>query len=593
MKKYVCFFAALLLTIVFFAGCGRNQQAQDVMDFIDHVGSTLGTDSEITNIVQDIAATFDETPRETVTDTTQVPGNLTLGDTFNVRGWEVTFHSELEFFQVDGDGITIRDVEGNLTSTNTVVRIPFTITNVSEDPGNSFRYIFMGFWGPHSDRMRNTDNGFLPTIDGHFICRHIDSNHTEWGWITPEGEEITTYLYMPFAGGGEYRIGLAIRSIALADTAVYFTLEDRDFEVITAEEAIPLDVQENDEPEPDEVLPPFPAIVTVSAGTRFTLALTEYGELWAWGNNNNGRLGREGEENYTSPIYIRSNIASISAGGYHSAAICNNGTLWTWGGNDYGQLGNGTRDNSFTPLSIMDNVVHVSAGLHHTAAITDEGYLYVWGRNWDGQIGDGTDSNRHEPVRIMENIASVSAGPRNTLAITNDGVLYAWGYNDPGQIGDGTRTNRLSPVQVMENVTMVSSGLFTMAVNEEGTLWSWGRGNEGQMGNGRTTTRQLTPVRTMDNVDLVSTFGFTAMAIRDDGSLWMWGYNRYGQIGDGSTSTRSNPVRILDNVVYASTSSWHTIAILDDGSVYAWGMNDLGQLGNGTTVNQTSPARVR
>jgi len=593
MKKF-CFFAALMLTVVFFAGCGRNQQAQEVMDFIDQVGNILGADNEVANIVQDIAASFDETAQETGTSTTQTPAatSLALGDTINVRDWEVTFHPELEFFQVDGDGITIRDADGNLTSTNTIVRVPFTITNVSEESGNSFRYIFMGFWGPHSERMRNNDYGFLPIVDGHFIRRNINPDHTDWDWRTPIGEVITTYLHMPFAGGGEYRIGLAVRSIALADTAVYFTLEDRDFEVNTAEETILPDTDEQDNYEPDVILPPFPPIVTVSAGARFTLALTESGELWGWGNNNNGRLGHEGEEQYTSPIYIKSGVAHISAGGYHSAVICYNGTLWTWGGNDYGQLGDGTRNSSFSPLEIMNNVVYVSAGLHHTAAITGDGYLYVWGRNWDGQVGDGTDSNRHEPVRIMENIASVSAGPRNTLAITTDGVLYAWGYNDPGQIGDGTRTTRLSPVQVNENIAMVSSGLFTMAVNNEGTLWSWGRGNEGQMGNGRTTTRQLTPVRTMDNIALVSTFGFTAMAIRDDGSLWMWGYNRYGQIGDGSTSTRSNPVRILDNVAYASTSSWHTVAILYDGSVYVWGMNDRGQLGNGTTTNQTSPVRV-
>ena len=86
------------------------------------------------------------------------------------------------------------------------------------------------------------------------------------------------------------------------------------------------------------------------------------------------------------PIQIMENIKRVSSGVNYIMAITNDGDIWAWGANQFGQLGDGTIENRISPIFIMNNVAYVSAGVNHTLAIRKDGSLWSWGNNNYGQL---------------------------------------------------------------------------------------------------------------------------------------------------------------------------------------------------------------
>ena len=337
-----------------------------------------------------------------------------------------------------------------------------------------------------------------------------------------------------------------------------------------------------------------------------SFAVLPDGTLWAWGNNEYGRLGdgnvsRSGYDhfidyNQTQPVFIMDDVVAVSAGVLHTAAIRGDGSLWLWGSNQSGQLGDSTSDNWYNPLPqrIMEDVVAVSTGGHHTMAIRSDGSLWGWGNGGSGQLGDGTRTSRPYPVWVMDGVAYVSAGQDHTMAICVDGALWIWGSNHFGQLGNGLRTiyannrgedavnyNSLTPIRLMDGVIAIyAANAGSFAIKDDNSLWSWG-----------VSSLVLVPTRVMGGIAAVSSGGGQTLAIGTDGNLWGWGS---GWFGDHSTrQSVPYPRQIeIDDVVDASIGDGNIMAIKADGSIWAWGSNGHGQLGDGTTALRYSPVQI-
>jgi len=96
----------------------------------------------------------------------------------------------------------------------------------------------------------------------------------------------------------------------------------------------------------------------------------------------------------------------MAGGGYHGfdnedhmCVLTNEdeNNLWTWGGNDHGQLGRGTKGNfGWRPEAISfgadhhEHISYVAAGLKYTVAITECNHVWSFGINHRGQLGIGT-----------------------------------------------------------------------------------------------------------------------------------------------------------------------------------------------------------
>ena len=84
------------------------------------------------------------------------------------------------------------------------------------------------------------------------------------------------------------------------------------------------------------------SVITVSAGSGHSLALTNDGSVWAWGNDFFGQLGNDFPLlNQPTPVPVSGLTGvTVSAGGNHSLVLTNDGKVWAWGNDQSGQLGN-------------------------------------------------------------------------------------------------------------------------------------------------------------------------------------------------------------------------------------------------------------
>jgi len=332
--------------------------------------------------------------------------------------------------------------------------------------------------------------------------------------------------------------------------------------------------------EPADDLLGYINIQTLSTNAWASHVITDDGWLWAWGNNEFGKIGNDSTDYSYNPIRILDSVVSVSVSGNSVMAIKEDGSLWEWG--------TGTISGSYKPVKIMDSVVSVSSGYGSVKVIKSDGSLWAWGNNEHGQLGDGTTNDSYSPIKIMDSVVSVSLGYGSVKVIKSDGSLWAWGNNEYGQLGDGTTNDSYSPIKIMDSVVSVSSGYGSvMAIKSDGSLWAWGNNKNGRIGDG-TTENRYNPVNIMDSVVFISANGLSPKAVQVDGSLWSWGGDDHmwsGFVGDGTTEVRLTPVLILESVIFATDSK----AIMSDGSLWSWGFNYHGTVGDGTRDDFRSP----
>jgi alpha-tubulin suppressor-like RCC1 family protein len=376
-------------------------------------------------------------------------------------------------------------------------------------------------------------------------------------------------------------------------------------------------------------------VKTIAAGAEHTIALTEDGQVLAWGANWAGQLGDGATVLQSTPVPVRGpdgpgrleGIVAIAAGTEHSVALRDDGTVWAWGGNRYGQLGDGTTEERNRPVQVrgkageghLEGVTAIAAGVGHTVALKDAGTVWVLGRS---DLHEWDESNcfpRQVKTRAGEyltDITAIAAGEEHTVALREDGTVWAWGINWEGTLGDGTQTRTSDAVQaqIAGCRAIAAGGRATFALREDETIgfvmvWAWGDNYAGQLGEGRTAPHKITPVQVKgeegDGVltevrALAAGMGHTA-ALKKDGTVWAWGSGTRGRIGDGDTAARYTPVQVkgtggegfLAGVTALAAGEGHTVGLTGDGTLVAWGVNSSGQLGDGTTRDRTVPVRVK
>jgi alpha-tubulin suppressor-like RCC1 family protein len=262
----------------------------------------------------------------------------------------------------------------------------------------------------------------------------------------------------------------------------------------------------------------------VSGGANHSLGITDTGIAYAWGGNSSyaaGALGDGTTTSRSSPVTVIGGItdwAQVSTTGFHSLGVTDTGIAYAWGNNNNGRLGDGTTVTRSSPVTVIGGITNwaqVSAGGIHSLGVTATGIAYAWGSNqtpeflggdFTGQLGDGTTINRSSPVTVIGGItnwAQVAAGRSHSLGVTASGIAYAWGYNGAGQLGDGTSTARSSPVTVIggiTNWTQVAGGYgHSLGVTETGIAYAWGFNSDGRLGDD-TTTGRSSPVTVVGGI---------------------------------------------------------------------------------------------
>ncbi|KOC62519.1 RCC1 and BTB domain-containing protein 1 [Habropoda laboriosa] len=225
------------------------------------------------------------------------------------------------------------------------------------------------------------------------------------------------------------------------------------------------------------------------------LALTERGEVYSWGNNDYHQLGNGTGNKGLNPILVGLNlrdkvVVQIACGNHHSLALTDDGEVYAWGANNCGQAGSSICTNQNGPLNVLfpsasTKVISISCGPSLSMAVSDNGKIYGWGCNTGGQLGIGNTHDQTYPCQIEAlvgiMIEKVVCGYAHTLALSKEGVLYVWGENNFGQLGLGHKMNASSPVKLevpeMGRVVDVATSHYnhiSVAVGKSFQIFMWG-----------------------------------------------------------------------------------------------------------------------
>ena len=249
----------------------------------------------------------------------------------------------------------------------------------------------------------------------------------------------------------------------------------------------------------------FVSVKQVSAGETFATIISDDGEVFSRGWNNQGQLGVAAGQNISvegwTKVALPEKITSIDSPYDHAVALTESGKIFSWGPNDEGQVGNGSTEAAFTPQQVTAAARYeqVASGADFTAALDAQGRLWTWGANAEGQLGDGTTEAHAVPAlaKTSTRFSQIFAGKNFAVALTNDGEMFSWGANASGQLGDGTTNPRSEPAPTAggerwSTVALNIQSETVLALSEDNRLFSWGANPNGELGNGVDWRKQQT-----------------------------------------------------------------------------------------------------
>lgn len=338
-------------------------------------------------------------------------------------------------------------------------------------------------------------------------------------------------------------------------------------------------------------------VVELAAGLGHSLALTENGEVYAWGNNSNGQLGLGGLDNKATPQKLTnlSNIQAIAASQFHSLALDKEGRVWSWGLNWSGQLGDGTYKNSPVPVQVKDltEVTAIGTGYRFSFALKKDGSVWVWG-------ADCEHNSETEYKKIIESFSgSLDIAGSYFDADESNVDEFNEAANCIGENWINIKSNVPVQLKALSEIKQVSAGYgHLMALKNDGTVWSWGCNKYGQLGFGNLgNTDEVKEPRQIPNIPPIKEIsaGFRHSILLDEtGRVWGWGHNRWGQVGNENTDDQSSPMLVegIEKVKSVHAGLDYTLMLDEEGQLWGMGQNSFLKLSAAAPTHAFHPIKL-
>ena len=346
----------------------------------------------------------------------------------------------------------------------------------------------------------------------------------------------------------------------------------------------------------------------IAAGGTHTLALTSDGACYSWGNNDNGALGRvvnkdaDPDAEYAPgkvelPLDVK--VVMVSTGDSHGCALTESGEVWAWGQfrttNGAWAFNPNTLDAQktsfpfkiYAPASSKERAKAIVSGVDHVLALSREGGVYSWGCSEKGRLGRVDASEAEDNEQASDDVKRRLLTPsRVALPKSGGGIGSAFG-GEP-------------------EVTAIVAGdfhSFAICADEDGSksdVYGWGLSNFHQVGLWDPNPDLRGDEQVTYFPKRVASLCGKRIVAGDAGahhSLFLTGDGKIIAIGrytDGRCGVRV-PNAALDGALEeprviedlpgraVKVASGDTCggAIMEDGSAYVWGSQYIGQLGLG------------
>ncbi len=233
-------------------------------------------------------------------------------------------------------------------------------------------------------------------------------------------------------------------------------------------------------------------ILSFKNGSYHAIARDRGGKIYCWGNNRFGQLGNkkcinEPETAQLIEALENENVDDVCCGDWHSLALTEKGEVFSWGDNKYGQIGHGKDEICVSdPVRLNGfpdrKVISIACGSYHSMALTETGQVYSWGLNKYGQLGIGNTLNKNSPTRIELNyqkykITKISCGQKHSFILTESGILFTFGKNYLKLVSK--HKNLMNPTEfspgVYQAIASNNNYPFSLAVNGDNEVCEIGR----------------------------------------------------------------------------------------------------------------------
>lgn len=303
-------------------------------------------------------------------------------------------------------------------------------------------------------------------------------------------------------------------------------------------------------------------IIQIECSANNTALLDSEGHIYIWGSSQNGILGNSEHDefnNQLTPILLRTNnnlkFQSFSLADNHIAAITETGDLYTWGNNDNNQLllTNNISGNNKDELNLRTPLTYNSRNSHYisepklcenykniksvycksdfTIIIDSEDRVFS-----TKKITTDSDNNNNDIFEIKElykkGVNKFAYSQDSIYFISEDQTLYKlelFGYD-----------NRVKPF--LNNIKNIKCGnMFCLALDNYNDLSGWGKNSKGQFGNGtKIDSKRPIEIEFSKEIYDIAVGSYHSMIIDKDKNLWASGEGKLGQLGNGGILSKGD-----------------------------------------------------